>query len=44
MANELKGLFTSLKMEGLIAFKDKFDFYFSKVIVCKNLVEDYLKR
>lgn len=42
-ANELKGLFTSWKMEGPSTIKDKVDQYYSKVIVCKNLVEGYLK-
>jgi len=42
-ANELKGLFTSWKMEGPSTLKDKVDQYYSKVIVCKNLVEGYLK-
>jgi len=44
MANELKGLYTSLKMEGLMSFKNKFDYYYLKVKVCKNLVEAYLRK
>jgi hypothetical protein len=42
-ANELKGLFILWRMEGTSNFKDKIDQYYSKVIVCKNLVEAYLK-
>jgi len=43
-ANELKGLFISWKMENRATLADKLDQYYSKVIVCRNLVESYLKR
>jgi hypothetical protein len=44
MANELKGLFVLLRVEDSSNLKNKVDHYYSKVIVCKNLVEEYLKR
>jgi len=44
MSNELKGLFTSWKMDDQSAVSNKLDLYRSKVIVCKNLLESYLKR
>lgn len=42
-ANELKGLFISWVMESPTTFGDKLDEYYSKVVVCRNLVESYLK-
>jgi hypothetical protein len=42
-ANELKGLYTMLKMENPLALMSNLDRYHNKVIVCRNLVESYLK-
>lgn len=44
MSNELKGLFILWKMYDHATLPNKFDIYFSKVLVCRNLVEGYLKR
>lgn len=44
MSNELKGLFTLWKMDDHVTLPNKFSLYYSKVLVCRNLLEDYLKR
>ena len=42
-ANELKGLYTMWKMENPAALMSNLDRYHTRVIVCRNLVEGYLK-
>jgi hypothetical protein len=42
-ANELKGLYTMWKIEGSTALVSNLERYHNKVIICRNLVEGYLK-
>jgi hypothetical protein len=42
-ANELKGLFVLWKLESAVVLANNFEPCHSKVIICRNLVEGYLK-
>jgi hypothetical protein len=42
-ADELKGLYVLWKLESSSAFAGNFEPYLSKVIICRNLVEAYLR-
>jgi hypothetical protein len=42
-ANELKGLYILWKLENPVSVSSNFDKYHAKVIICRNLVESYLK-
>jgi len=44
MSVELKGVFTLWKMDDHDALHNELNVYYSKVLVCLNLLEDYLKR
>lgn len=44
LLNELKGLFIMWKMDNRKVLSNNIDTYHSKVIVCQNLVENYLKK
>lgn len=44
MSNELKGLFILWKMDDHDSLPNKLNSYHSKVRVCRNLIEDYLKK
>lgn len=44
LSNELKGLFITWKMDDHTSLHNKLNSYYSKVLVCRNLLESYLKR
>lgn len=44
MSDELKGLFTLWKIGGHNTLADNPEKYYSRILICRNLIEGYLKR